>query len=100
MVWEFTGEARFLGGVASVKGVEGFDPDAAKKRFFEIYLDKVIFMFLDYKINLLMFLKDNVINIRALLCFILRNFLFSTDYSMRSQNLGLDFQEHSSLLLR
>ncbi|CAA7055136.1 unnamed protein product [Microthlaspi erraticum] len=35
-----TGEARFLGGVASVKGVEGFDPDAAKKRFFEIYLDK------------------------------------------------------------
>ncbi|XP_015874923.3 protein SUPPRESSOR OF QUENCHING 1, chloroplastic [Ziziphus jujuba] len=35
-----TGEANFLGGVASVKGVEGFDPEAAKKRFFEIYLDK------------------------------------------------------------
>ncbi|XP_027351867.1 protein SUPPRESSOR OF QUENCHING 1, chloroplastic isoform X4 [Abrus precatorius] len=35
-----TGEANFLGGVASVKGVNGFDPDAAKKRFFEIYLDK------------------------------------------------------------
>ncbi|CAF1727856.1 unnamed protein product [Brassica napus] len=35
-----TGEAKFLGGVASVKGVQGFDPDAAKKRFFEIYLDK------------------------------------------------------------
>jgi hypothetical protein len=36
------GEANFLGGVASVKGVEGFNPEAAKKRFFEIYLDKVI----------------------------------------------------------
>ncbi|EPS73091.1 hypothetical protein M569_01658, partial [Genlisea aurea] len=35
-----TGEAKFLGGVASVKGVEGFDPVTAKKRFFEIYLDK------------------------------------------------------------
>ncbi|KAK7284430.1 hypothetical protein RJT34_19176 [Clitoria ternatea] len=35
-----TGEANFLGGVASVKGVEGFDTEAAKKRFFEIYLDK------------------------------------------------------------
>ncbi|KAF8098287.1 hypothetical protein N665_0269s0013 [Sinapis alba] len=35
-----TGEAKFLGGVASVKGVKGFDPDAAKQRFFEIYLDK------------------------------------------------------------
>ncbi|XP_008808703.1 protein SUPPRESSOR OF QUENCHING 1, chloroplastic isoform X1 [Phoenix dactylifera] len=35
-----TGEANFLGGVASVKGVTGFDPEAAKKRFFEIYLDK------------------------------------------------------------
>lgn len=35
------GEANFLGGVASVKGVEGFNPEAAKKRFFEIYLDKV-----------------------------------------------------------
>ncbi|KAL1545981.1 Protein SUPPRESSOR OF QUENCHING 1, chloroplastic [Salvia divinorum] len=35
-----TGEAKFLGGVASVKGVEGFNPDSAKKRFFEIYLDK------------------------------------------------------------
>ncbi|KAK9084377.1 hypothetical protein Scep_030848 [Stephania cephalantha] len=34
------GEANFLGGVAKAKGVEGFDPDAAKKRFFEIYLDK------------------------------------------------------------
>lgn len=36
------GEANFLGGVASVKGVAGFDPEKAKKRFFEIYLDKVI----------------------------------------------------------
>ncbi|KAF7817977.1 protein SUPPRESSOR OF QUENCHING 1, chloroplastic isoform X1 [Senna tora] len=35
-----TGEANFLGGVASVKGVKGFDPKAAKQRFFEIYLDK------------------------------------------------------------
>ncbi|KAK8914202.1 hypothetical protein KSP39_PZI023840 [Platanthera zijinensis] len=35
-----TGEAKFLGGVASVKGVKGFDPEKAKKRFFEIYLDK------------------------------------------------------------
>ncbi|GAU11447.1 hypothetical protein TSUD_344380 [Trifolium subterraneum] len=35
-----TGEANFLGGVASVKGVEGFNTEAAKKRFFEIYLDK------------------------------------------------------------
>nr|XP_027114870.1 protein SUPPRESSOR OF QUENCHING 1, chloroplastic-like isoform X1 [Coffea arabica] len=35
-----TGEANFLGGVASVKGVNGFNPEAAKKRFFEIYLDK------------------------------------------------------------
>ncbi|KAK6911658.1 Haloacid dehalogenase-like hydrolase [Dillenia turbinata] len=35
-----TGEANFLGGVAKVKGVEGFDAEAAKKRFFEIYLDK------------------------------------------------------------
>ncbi|KAG9457803.1 hypothetical protein H6P81_002311 [Aristolochia fimbriata] len=35
-----TGEANFLGGVASVKGVKGFDPEAAKQRFFDIYLDK------------------------------------------------------------
>ncbi|KAK8473728.1 hypothetical protein PHAVU_001G224700 [Phaseolus vulgaris] len=35
-----TGEANFLGGVASVKGVKGFDTEAAKKRFFEIYLNK------------------------------------------------------------
>ncbi|KAA8536730.1 hypothetical protein F0562_029208 [Nyssa sinensis] len=35
-----TGEANFLGGVASVKGVQGFNPEAAKKRFFELYLDK------------------------------------------------------------
>ncbi|XP_024977905.1 protein SUPPRESSOR OF QUENCHING 1, chloroplastic [Cynara cardunculus var. scolymus] len=35
-----TGEANFLGGVASVKGVSDFNPEAAKKRFFEIYLDK------------------------------------------------------------
>ncbi|XP_022747673.1 protein SUPPRESSOR OF QUENCHING 1, chloroplastic isoform X2 [Durio zibethinus] len=34
------GEANFLGGVASVKGIKEFDPEAAKKRFFEIYLDK------------------------------------------------------------
>ncbi|XP_047963180.1 protein SUPPRESSOR OF QUENCHING 1, chloroplastic-like [Salvia hispanica] len=35
-----TGEANFLGGVASVKGVKGFNPESAKKRFFELYLDK------------------------------------------------------------
>ncbi|XP_021772395.1 NHL repeat-containing protein 2-like isoform X1 [Chenopodium quinoa] len=35
-----TGEANFLGGVASLKGVKGFDTNAAKKRFFEIYLEK------------------------------------------------------------
>ncbi|XP_015570647.1 protein SUPPRESSOR OF QUENCHING 1, chloroplastic isoform X2 [Ricinus communis] len=35
-----TGEANFLGGVANVKGVQGFNTDAAKKRFFEIYLEK------------------------------------------------------------
>ncbi|KAL0412893.1 UNVERIFIED_CONTAM: protein SUPPRESSOR OF QUENCHING 1, chloroplastic [Sesamum radiatum] len=35
-----TGEANFLGGVASVKGVKGFNAETAKKRFFEIYLDK------------------------------------------------------------
>ncbi|KAJ8752307.1 hypothetical protein K2173_003943 [Erythroxylum novogranatense] len=35
-----TGEANFLGGVAKVKGVQGFDPEAAKRRFFDIYLDK------------------------------------------------------------
>ncbi|KAK8994268.1 hypothetical protein V6N11_045366 [Hibiscus sabdariffa] len=34
------GEAYFLAGVAAVKGVKEFDTDAAKKRFFEIYLDK------------------------------------------------------------
>lgn len=35
-----TGEANFLGGVASAKGVQGFNPEEAKKRFFQIYLDK------------------------------------------------------------
>ncbi|CAN1356753.1 Protein SUPPRESSOR OF QUENCHING 1, chloroplastic [Linum perenne] len=35
-----TGEINFLGGVANAKGVEGFDPHAAKERFFEIYLNK------------------------------------------------------------
>ncbi|XP_025791683.1 protein SUPPRESSOR OF QUENCHING 1, chloroplastic isoform X1 [Panicum hallii] len=35
-----TGEANFLGGVARVKGVKYFNPESAKKRFFEIYLDK------------------------------------------------------------
>ncbi|KAJ9186012.1 hypothetical protein P3X46_005570 [Hevea brasiliensis] len=35
-----TGEANFLGGVANVKGVKGFSTEAAKKRFFEIYLEK------------------------------------------------------------
>ncbi|KAF2324024.1 hypothetical protein GH714_006248 [Hevea brasiliensis] len=33
------GEAN-LGGVANVNGVKGFSPEAAKKRFFEIYLEK------------------------------------------------------------
>ncbi|CAO2837603.1 unnamed protein product [Amaranthus hypochondriacus] len=35
-----TGEANFLGGVASPKRVQGFDINAAKKIFFEIYLEK------------------------------------------------------------
>ncbi|KAL8130546.1 hypothetical protein V2J09_019701 [Rumex salicifolius] len=35
-----TGEANFLGGVAQLKGVKQFNADAAKKRFFEIYIDK------------------------------------------------------------
>ncbi|VAI06337.1 unnamed protein product [Triticum turgidum subsp. durum] len=35
-----TGEANFLGGVARVKGVKAFSTESAKKRFFEIYLDK------------------------------------------------------------
>ncbi|XP_066381363.1 protein SUPPRESSOR OF QUENCHING 1, chloroplastic-like [Miscanthus floridulus] len=35
-----TGEANFLGGVARAKGVKDFNPESAKKRFFEIYLDK------------------------------------------------------------
>ncbi|VAH90189.1 unnamed protein product [Triticum turgidum subsp. durum] len=35
-----TGEANFLGGVARVKGVKDFSTESAKKRFFEIYLDK------------------------------------------------------------
>lgn len=35
------GEANFLGGVARVKGVKDFSTESAKKRFFEIYLDKV-----------------------------------------------------------
>ncbi|CAH9080213.1 unnamed protein product [Cuscuta epithymum] len=34
------GEVNFLGGVANAKGVKGFNPDASKKRFFEIYLEK------------------------------------------------------------
>lgn len=37
-----SGEANFLGGVASLKGVKEFNTEAAKKRFFEIYLSKVI----------------------------------------------------------
>nr|XP_051181491.1 protein SUPPRESSOR OF QUENCHING 1, chloroplastic isoform X2 [Lolium perenne] len=35
-----TGEANFLGGVARVKGVKDFNTENAKKRFFEIYLNK------------------------------------------------------------
>ncbi|XP_017226449.1 protein SUPPRESSOR OF QUENCHING 1, chloroplastic isoform X1 [Daucus carota subsp. sativus] len=35
-----TGEANFLGGVASLKGVKDFNTEQAKKRFFEIYLAK------------------------------------------------------------
>uniref|UniRef100_A0A0D9Z6B1 Thioredoxin domain-containing protein n=1 Tax=Oryza glumipatula TaxID=40148 RepID=A0A0D9Z6B1_9ORYZ len=35
-----TGEANFLGGVAKLKGVKDFNAESAKKRFFEIYLDK------------------------------------------------------------
>lgn len=40
------GDENFLGGVASVKGVKDLDRDAAKKRFFEIYLDKVFMIFI------------------------------------------------------
>jgi len=50
------GEANFLGGVASVKGIKGFDTEAAKTRFFEIYLDKV-FIFL---LMLLLFLLFDI----------------------------------------
>ncbi|XP_042432805.1 protein SUPPRESSOR OF QUENCHING 1, chloroplastic-like isoform X2 [Zingiber officinale] len=35
-----TGEANFLGGVASMKGVKDFDPQEAKKQFLEIYVNK------------------------------------------------------------
>ncbi|GJP46592.1 hypothetical protein CLOM_g5865 [Closterium sp. NIES-68] len=35
-----TGEANFLGGVARVYGVKGFDTEKAKKRFFEIYIHR------------------------------------------------------------
>ncbi|KAL5983468.1 hypothetical protein ACLOJK_017554 [Asimina triloba] len=35
-----TGEENFLGGVAALKGIEVFDRQAAKKRFYEIYIDK------------------------------------------------------------
>ncbi|XP_065851915.1 protein SUPPRESSOR OF QUENCHING 1, chloroplastic isoform X2 [Euphorbia lathyris] len=35
-----TGEANFLGGVANLKGVKEFNTEEAKKRFFEIYLEK------------------------------------------------------------
>ncbi|KAG6535659.1 hypothetical protein ZIOFF_000682 [Zingiber officinale] len=34
------GEANFLGGVASMKGVKDFDPQEAKKQFLEIYVNK------------------------------------------------------------
>jgi len=48
-----------------------------------------------------MLLIENVIDTRALLCFDFAYFLvLYLLYSMRSQNLGLDFQEHWSLLLR
>jgi len=48
-----------------------------------------------------MLLIENVIDTRALLCFDFAYFLvLYWLYSMRSQNLGLDFQEHWSLLLR
>lgn len=50
-----SGEANFLGGVASVKNVKGFSPEAAKKRFFEIYLDKVIEQFFMFFFNLSIF---------------------------------------------
>lgn len=49
------GEAKFLGGVASAKGIQGFDTEAAKKRFFDIYLDKVnwlqIFILMIYQMQ-------------------------------------------------
>ncbi|XP_078159689.1 haloacid dehalogenase-like hydrolase family protein isoform X1 [Carex rostrata] len=35
-----TGEAKFLGGVAKVKGLNDLTPEDLKKRFFEIYLNK------------------------------------------------------------
>ena len=43
------GEANFLGGVAGVYGVPNFDPQAAKERFFEIYIGQV---HLNFSINL------------------------------------------------
>lgn len=72
-----------------MKGVKEFNPDAAKKRFFEIYLDKVIMI------------KRNVTKINSsfrLLCDSCFSFVFL--YSTRSQSLELDFLEHLSLLLR
>lgn len=67
-----------MGGVASVKGVKEFNPEAAKKKFFEIYLDKVIKLYscisLIYPFNIL---KIDVIP-----------FAYSSFCSMRSQILA------------
>lgn len=35
------GEANFLGGVAKKYGVKDFDTVSAKRRFFQIYIEKV-----------------------------------------------------------
>jgi len=78
------GEANFLGGVASVKGVKGFDPEAAKKRFFEIYLDKVFIFLL-----MLLFISSTRC---CLMC--------STYLSLQNQILELDFRVLLNSFLR
>lgn len=80
------GEANFLGGVARAKGVKGFDPEAAKKRFFEIYLAKVLTD--DHSTLLESDILDNYFGscIKKLIFFL-------SHCSMRSRRQELDFLE-------
>lgn len=43
-LYSISGEANFLGGVAKLYDVKGFDVISAKSRFFQIYLEKVIYI--------------------------------------------------------